>query len=389
MAGVGALYVHVPFCARKCAYCDFLSSETARGDARMGAYVHGLVRQMREAQALGLLSGCMTGYVGGGTPSFLGPELLREIVVAMRECCPSMRELTCEANPDSLDEGLVRMLVDSGCTRLSVGVQSLDDRELCALGRIHTAAQAERAVRTAVASGLDVSVDLMCAIPEQTDDSWEWSLRGAISLGVGHVSVYPLSIEEGTPFARRYAEGRCAWNDEDVQATRMETAERVLEASGLMRYEVASYARTGKECAHNKAYWTGISYLGLGLGAASMLDARTYDKARELVGWLPPRQPDTARVRFSARDHEVEFLDEREAWAEDLMLGMRLVRGIRAERLDGARQTRERLLERGLVAERDGRLLPTHDGWLLGNELFGALWDLASSRTEGPGIPSS
>lgn len=384
-ASVGALYVHVPFCARKCAYCDFVSDATARDDPCLDAYLDERLREIERSAGLGLLSTCKTAYVGGGTPSLLGASRLGRLIRAIRAACPQLEELSCEANPDSLTDDVLGAMAAAGATRVSVGVQSLDDGELVALGRLHTAAQATERVRAALRSGLDVSVDLMCAIPRQTESSWDQTLREAVGLGVGHVSVYPLVIEEGTPFHVRYGGEEAAWNDEDVQAERMERAREVLEAAGLMRYEVASYARPGKRCRHNMAYWTGVEYLGLGRGAASMVGAATYEVVRGLYGWLPglsdeDREPGAGacRMRFSTLDRQTEFLSAREAWAEDLMLGMRLTRGVEAVRMDEAPQVRDDLVARGLIARKGDRLVPTHDGWLLGNELFGALWDLAS-----------
>jgi len=337
--------------------------------------------QIRHAAKLGLLEACTTAYVGGGTPSLLGAQRLALLLGAIREACPRLVELTCEANPESLTNVVLAALVETGATRLSVGVQSLNDAELTALGRLHTAEQARDRVRAAVLTGLDVSVDLMCAIPHQTPESWDTTLREALDLGVGHVSVYPLAIEEGTPLYDVYGDVDVAWNSEDVQAERMEQAQHALEAAGLMRYEVASYAMPGKECLHNQAYWTGVEYVGLGHGAASMVGAGTYNAVRELYGWLPARTNKDARrayrMRFSTVDREVEFLSEREAWAEDLMLGMRRTCGVELARFAGVEHVLQELVERGLVGVRGDHAIPTHDGWLLGNELFGALWGLA------------
>ena len=373
MSSVGALYLHVPFCARKCAYCDFFSAQTRRDDPKLDEFVGRQLALVRRFSETGLLSDCVTAYVGGGTPTLLGASRLARLVEGIREACPHLEELSCEANPDSLTDEVIDAAVGSGVTRLSVGVQSLEDVELERLGRLHTAAQAKERVGAAVASGLDVSVDLMCAIPSQTTRSWDRTLRDVVSLGVGHVSVYPLSIEEGTPLGRAYVDP--AWNDEDVQAERMERSAAVLESEGYSRYEVASYAKPGRQCRHNQAYWTGVPYLGVGRGAASMLDGNLYDTVREVYGWLPMRPRDCARARFSTLDREVEFLSEREAWAEDLMLGMRLTRGVKVAEVPPA--TVSELLGRGLVKLEEDRMAPTHDGWLLGNELYGILWDLA------------
>lgn len=398
-SSVKALYLHIPFCARKCAYCDFASWATPAGDALMGAYAHALGAQLDEVASLGLLEGCETAYVGGGTPTLLGEKDLGQLVEKIvSAAAPS--ELTCEANPDSLTDDVLLAVREAGATRLSVGVQSLDDGELFELGRLHDAACARERVTAAVATGLDVSVDLMCATPGQTPESWKRSLEGVVALGVGHVSVYPLQIEEGTPLDRRYADDPCAWNDPEVQAERMTQAQAALEAYGYRRYEVASYARPGKTCRHNKAYWTGLPYVGLGTGASSMLDLEGYLRLCAACPQLPaapegarrvrltvetPRRELAAEACLTALSFSLEFLTEPQAVAEDLMLGARLVEGLRPELVARARElfgtrfddTVDVLLARGLLAEKNGRLAPTQQGWLLGNELYGALWDLA------------
>lgn len=405
-AGAEALYLHVPFCARKCAYCDFASWATRRDDPLMGAYEAALEREVEEVASAGLLGACETAYVGGGTPSLLGERLLPRLVSAVASRAP-VSELTCEANPESLTDALVEGVARSGCTRLSVGVQSLRDEELEALGRVHDARLARERVGAAVASGLDVSVDLMCATPLQTDESWDATLEGAIALGVGHVSVYPLAIEEGTALWRRYGDAPVAWNDPDVQARRMRRAEEALGRAGLARYEVASYARPGRRCEHNVAYWTGRPYLGIGVRASSMLAREGYERLRRVATSLPALPPGAARVRLTVtggreevaerpslaeRHWDLEVLDEGQAAAEDLMLGFRLSSGVGPALLGHARGAlgaarvdamAERMLARGLVSETAaGGLAPTESGWLLGNELFGACWELAEGTIE-------
>lgn len=399
-AGVGALYLHIPFCAHKCAYCDFASWATPAGDPLMGRYVEALLEELSEAETLGLLDGCETAYVGGGTPSLLGAGPLGRLVGAVRQAAPGLCELSCEANPDSLSDDVICALREAGATRLSVGVQSLCDAELRELGRLHDAACATERVGAAVTSGLDVSVDLMCAIPRQTEASWAATLAAALALGVGHVSVYPLAIEEGTELERRVGDDPCAWNSPDVQADRMSAAQVVLEGSGLRRYEVASYAAAGRECRHNVSYWTGVPYLGLGTNASSMLNLEQYLRLREACPRLPvapsgtvrarlvvetPRREVASEPRLAALSFSLEFLDEAQVVAEDLMLGARLTAGLGPalvahgrDVLGGALDLAlEGLLARGLLSEREGRLAPTEQGWLLGNELYGELWALA------------
>ena len=395
----GALYLHVPFCARKCAYCDFASWATRADDPLMKSYARALESQVDEVSSLGLLEGCETAYVGGGTPSLLGASVLGSLVEkVVRTAAPA--ELTCEANPDSLSDEVLAALTESGATRLSIGVQSLCDEELAVLGRLHDAELARERVRAAVASGLDVSVDLMCATPGQTDESWAKTLSDVGSLGVDHVSVYPLMIEEGTPFDARYGEQECPWNAEEVQASHMKQAQVELESRGFSRYEVASYARRGKECQHNIAYWTGVPYLGLGTGASGMLALEGYLRLASRCPQLPKAPAGTRRVRLtveasraelasrpalSSLPFSLEFLDEGQAAAEDLMLGARLVTGLDPDLVAHARnvlgpsvdEALAGLLADGLLAERGGRLAPTERGWLLGNELYGRLWELA------------
>lgn len=389
---VSALYLHIPFCHARCAYCDF-DSRALRGaalDAAAGRYLEALLARVDALGAAGALADVRTAYVGGGTPTVLGdrlPELVRRV---RAWCSPS--ELTCEANPESLSAELAAALAESGATRVSLGVQSLEDAELAAIGRLHTAEGALEAVALARAAGLDVSCDLMCGLPGQTGESWRRTLAGAVAAGPDHVSVYPLTLEEGTPLARRAEADPALEPDEDLQAWCMAEARRELVAAGYAPYEVASYARPGHECAHNVAYWTGASYLGVGRSAAGMLSAPEWDGLSALLGG-EPAGPGVARVRYVQRDDEaasfeIERLSRREAIAEDLMLGMRMTRGVGPELLARAREALgeksvgaavDGALARGLVAwAPDGRLAPTERGWLLGNELYGLMWGLAA-----------
>lgn len=400
-----ALYLHIPFCAQKCFYCDFSSWSTRQDDNRMKNYVNALKHQLDEAAQLGLLAATKTVYMGGGTPSLLGQDAadLAQNVSALTQ--PS--EFSMEANPDSLSDDLLANLSKGGVTRISLGVQSFNDNELKRLGRIHSADLAYDRVLAAKEHGYDVSVDLMCAIPEQTESSWEYSLSKFISLGVDHVSVYPLTIEDGTALAKQTQDKDTPWNAYDVQADRMQAASKTLQAAGFERYEVASYARNQKSCKHNKMYWTGESYLGLGTSAASMLTAPEYDMLAEKNTSLPARPQDAARARLVVLDSprkigegaslfstefDVEFLTHREAVAEDLMLHARLMEPIspallvESELVFGASRLQDvldlcvhdGLLDCVYADALDGAKTyrPTEKGWLLGNELYGRLWEL-------------
>lgn len=400
-----ALYLHIPFCAQKCFYCDFSSWSTRQDDNRMKDYVNALKHQLDEAAQLGLLAATKTVYMGGGTPSLLGQDaadLARHVLDLTQP-----NEFSMEANPDSLSDNLLANLSKGGVTRISLGVQSFNDNELKSLGRIHSADLAYDRVLAAKEHGYDVSVDLMCAIPEQTESSWEYSLSKFISLGVDHVSVYPLTIEDGTALAKQTQDKDTPWNAYDVQADRMQAASKTLQAAGFERYEVASYARNQKSCKHNKMYWTGESYLGLGTSAASMLTAPEYDMLAEKNTSLPARPQDAARARLVVLDSprkigegaslfstefDVEFLTHREAVAEDLMLHARLMEPIspallvESELVFGASRLQDvldlcvhdGLLDCVYADALDGAKTykPTEKGWLLGNELYGRLWDL-------------
>lgn len=414
--GVAALYLHIPFCVQKCAYCDFASRATVPDDSRMGRYVDVLIDQVHRYADVGLLQETRTAYIGGGTPTLLGPHLVR-LVEAVRGACPNLAEFTSEANPDSLSVSLLARLAEVGLTRISIGVQSTDDAELKSLGRVHDAETALKHVREAVASGLDVSCDLMCATPLQTEASWQQSLRDVLGCGVGHVSVYPLQIEEGTPLSREVGDSEPAWNSTDVQADRMEVAYRVLTDAGYEHYEVASYAKPGKRCLHNIAYWSGQTYLGLGTSAASMLSREAYENLRKVSSWLPHVPDQAFRMRLKVIDNlkpqvKLEVLTGPQAVAEDLMLAMRTADGVSSDQLayaerllgkDKIERCIAKLVRRDLVLASDstnkghdgleaatsgsiaarGALCepkPTHQGWLLGNELYEALWDLAPGQ---------
>lgn len=408
---VTALYVHVPFCAQKCRYCDFDSQSVAPCDldAALDAYFEHLYTRLDAFGNAGALRQIRTVYVGGGTPSLAGERLVKLARRISMWCKPV--EFTCEANPESLTAGLATALDEAGVTRISLGVQTLDNTELAVIGRIHDAERALEAIATVKDVGLDVSCDLMCGLPGQTMASWQYTLDGALAAAPHHVSVYPLTLEEGTPLYRMACRDDSLEPDEDFQAACMDVARERLSSAGYHPYEVASYALDGHECAHNIAYWTGQGYLGLGRSAAGMLDAEDFDR---LAGLFPdvPARGDAHRVRLVQRDDGattfgVEYLTRREAAAEDLMLAFRMTRGVASDLLvraarviptDELTAACDRALELGLatwvpengdtyagpIASVDviagrtcARLAPTHLGWLDGNVLFELFWGLA------------
>ena len=374
-----ALYIHLPFCVKRCGYCDFATEAVPAASPAIDEYVEGLVLELRRKSREGELGAIETAYLGGGTPSHVGAARLTSLLYALSTGMHLEPEVECtmEANPESLTAPMVRDIWALGVNRLSIGVQSFDDEVLRILGRAHDAEAARAAGQAAQKRFRNVSVDLMGGIPGQSLASFEASVREAVALGVTHVSVYPLAIEPHTPFDRAVMRGEMPEPDDDVEAACMEAASRILEEAGFIRYEVASYARPGFASRHNTAYWTGVPYLGLGRSAATMTQ--------------------NAERRMRVQDGQVvDDLNARQMAAEDLMLGMRRANGVSDARvtaaaavIDGAdagspggevRSVAEAFAELsalGLVEHAGGRWRPTERGWLCGNELYGRLLDLA------------
>ena len=391
-----SLYVHVPFCLSKCAYCDFYSEV---GELRQHArFVDAALFEAGHWSHYGLLDDVPTLYVGGGTPTVLGVELVR-LVRGLAETARlrADAEVTVETNPEVTDATLVAELIDAGVNRFSLGVQSFDDEVLRTLGRCHDAARAREATRVLREAGVAFSIDLICGVPGQSAESWEATLEEAVSCGARHVSVYPLSIEPGTPMASAVEAGRMAEPDSDVAADMMLAAEVALAVAGMPRYEVASYAQPGREARHNIVYWTGGAYLGVGPHAASMLPVDAFERVAAGEGWTVPDGGGVvaARVRFTrtttleqylrhplARPEPLELLSAAAAAREDVMLELRLTLGVGAEKAAAAGVTEALadLAEEGLVTldpDPDGvaRWRTTQRGWLLGNRVFGAVWN--------------
>jgi putative oxygen-independent coproporphyrinogen III oxidase len=381
------VYVHVPLCVSKCAYCDFCSIATSERTA--DEVVAALTFQASALAPAGSGFRAKTLYLGGGTPSVLGPRLPR-LVTAMRTVFGvplEGAEVTVEANPDSMVPALAVALAPAGVTRVSLGVQSFDDAVLRVLGRAHDGNGALRAAAAVTATGaLDLSIDLMCGIPGQDMRSWEESLDLAVRAGASHVSVYPLTVEPGTPMDAEVVAGVLPEPDQDLAAEMMLFAEGMLAAEGLVRYEVANFAVPGHESRHNSAYWTGRPYLALGPSAHGMLAA---DDAPLVGVTVPSEHADAARMRYSytadvgawldaplAPPVETEWLTGAEALREDAMLGLRLTAGIDdslAARADVV-PALESLVRDGLLEHAGGRWRVTQRGWLLGNQVFGRVW---------------
>ncbi len=312
------IYIHIPFCQRKCLYCDFCSFEASDAALRR-SYTDALCREL-EAYAP-RLNGYIadTVYIGGGTPSLLTVEETKRILEPLSACVPLAKdvEVTSEVNPATADREMLRAWHEMGIRRLSVGVQSFRDSELAALGRLHTAEQAEAFLRMAREVGYEnISLDLMYGIPGQTAESFRESLSRAVALAPNHISAYSLKVEEGTPFARM--RDSLALPDEDTDAAFYELCIATLAEAGYRHYEISNYARPGCESRHNMRYWRMEEYLGVGLAAYSYFGGVRFGRDRDLAAYLS---------RDFVRDMGVKE-EPAEPELETIMLGLRLADGI-------------------------------------------------------------
>ncbi len=367
-----SLYIHVPFCRAKCAYCDFNSYPGQQ--EIFEDYVTALIGEMAQAGP----GRVRTIYVGGGTPTVLPLSLLARILAGARRAfavAPDA-EVSVEANPGTVGVETLAGLRELGVNRLSLGVQSFDDAELRLLGRIHTATEAVAAVAAARQAGFDnLNLDLIYGLPDQRPDAWASSLERALALQPEHLSLYALSVEEGTPLAASIAGGRLPAPDPDRAAEMYELAEEILADAGYVHYEISNWARTAAHrCRHNLTYWRNEPYLGIGAGAHSWAAGRRWANVARPAEYV-------ARVVAGARpiDSEEE-IDLPLEMGETMIMGLRLLdEGVAAGRfqarfgLDLDQQfglDLAQLVDLGLV-ERDGQGVKlSRRGHLLGNQAF-------------------
>lgn len=316
--GAAGLYIHIPFCRRKCLYCDFCSYPD-RDSATLQGYVERLCRELADrAPSLGQRE-IDTVYFGGGTPTLLPPAHfvhLLDTVRAHYTLAPDA-EITTECNPATADEGKLSALRSLGINRLSIGMQSADDGELAALGRIHSAAQAKDTVREARKAGFDnVSLDIMYGIPTQTRDSFRRTLDAVLALEPEHISAYSLILEEGTPFFE--VRDSLALPDEDAVCDMTAEALSILRGAGYERYEISNFAKSGYRSRHNLHYWNLDDYLGVGIAAHSLIGRVREQNRPDLAAYLGGKD-------IGERE---ELLDDRTLCDEYVMLRLRLADGV-------------------------------------------------------------
>ncbi|MEW6724552.1 MAG: radical SAM family heme chaperone HemW [Bacillota bacterium] len=373
-----AVYVHIPFCLRKCHYCDFFSVLYAPAVA--DHYLAALHRELELAAADPRFAGhpVSSVFVGGGTPSVLPPAALARLLERLARSFSLMSsvEITLEANPGTVDGPALADLRAAGYNRLSLGIQSFHDEFLRVLGRIHDRRTALASVEAARRAGFaNLNLDLMHGLPGQTPDQWAADLDQAIALAPDHVSAYGLAVEEATPFARWAEEGSLPLPDEETARTMLLMAMDRLPQAGYQHYETSNYARPGYRCQHNLAYWENRDYLGLGAGAWSHVAGQRWGNLRDLEEY----------ARRVAADQlpqgEIHHLDARTELVETVLMGLRLLDGVDQEAFavrfgrtmnDCFPGKLEALSRQGLLESDGRRWRLTRTAWPVANQVWAA-----------------
>lgn len=323
------IYIHIPFCISKCIYCDFCSAPA--DDETKEHYVDALCREIavagERAEADGDKRKISTIFFGGGTPSILHSALLIKIMNAVRGafCVADDAEITVECNPGTLSKSKLATYKDIGVNRLSIGLQSPNNRELKNLGRIHTYEQFEESYIEARLAGFDnINVDIMSAIPNQTVAGYEDNLRKVIALKTEHISAYSLIVEEGTPLYNMVerTHGRILPSEDEDREMYAMTKVMLAEA-GYSRYEISNYAKPGRECRHNISYWERADYLGFGVAAASLLGKRRFTNTLDVASYIANPIDDHSEEQLLTLNDEME---------EYMFLGLRMMKGVDTER---------------------------------------------------------
>lgn len=363
------LYIHIPFCVRKCAYCDFLSGPADYEAQR--SYKEALIREIENVESFAD-SEVSSIFIGGGTPSVFSEQWMAEVLekVYTHFNVRQDAEISIEANPGTVDLGKLAVYRQAGINRISFGCQSGDNRELKLLGRIHTWEEFRESFSMAREAGFsNINVDLMSGLPGQSLASWEDSLYKTAQLKPEHISAYSLIIEEGTPFASQKLE----LPDEEEERNMYERTREILEDWGYHQYEISNYARPGRECRHNLGYWQRKEYLGLGLGSASLVGETRFSNTRNMENYLN-NSDSAAKIR-----EEREILTVQEQMEEFMFLGLRMTEGISVARFYEMfgiplEQVYGKVLEKykklELLEERGGRLRLTRRGISVSNPIL-------------------
>ena len=375
------LYIHIPFCVKKCEYCDFLSWNA--GEEERQQYVAALLSEIESYREFAKGYRVSTIFIGGGTPSVLLPKQMEDILQKIYEIFELERrpEITVEVNPGTVDEEKLQCYKENGVNRLSMGLQSVKDEKLRLLGRIHTYQEFVESYELARKAGFDnISTDLISSVPGQTLQEWKEELETAAAQNPEHISVYQLIIEEGTPFYEKYAEHPELLPDEETSREIYLWTGKFLKEAGYEQYEISNYAKPGKESRHNLKYWERGDYLGLGLGAASMVRNIRMSNTKDMRTYLERcDKPKTMR-------EDVQFLEEPRQMEEFMFLGLRKTRGVSKKefkRIFGREmdmvyeKALHKCLENGMLLEHKDRIFLSEEGTLLSNMVLSEfLFDL-------------
>lgn len=386
------IYIHVPFCLRRCGYCDFntyTATDLGAGASR-GHYAQMVIREMALIRQWQCDHGieepaASTVFFGGGTPTVLAAADLVAMVDTIRAIwgLTPDAEITTEANPDTVDEAYIAELADGGFTRISFGMQSAVPHVLATLDRTHTPSNVAAGVDAATMAGLRSSVDLIYGAPGESLEDWRTSVEAALDLGVHHISAYALTVEPTTKMGRRIAAGTLPKPDDDDEAAKYELADELFTQAGLDWYEISNWARPGYESRHNLGYWRNVDWAGLGPGAHSHYRCHAMSSnGYGLRSW------DIAHPRLwgvAINEHRVPWADSERITAEEnleelIMLGLRMREGLDLERIDRviAVDRLTPMIEEGLVTVVDGRrVVPTRRGRLINDTVIERFFDLA------------
>ena len=379
-----SLYLHIPFCRHRCSYCDF-NTYTGLDDLKE-AYAQALADEVGQVAAVAgeKQLPVQTVFFGGGTPSLMSPAALAQIMQSVRRHFNLLpvAEISLEANPGTVDDAYLKALRALGINRLSLGMQSANRTELALLEREHDFQTVASAVSLARAAGFDnVSLDLIYGLPDQSLDAWEHSLHAALDLAPDHLSLYCLTIEQGTPMHRWLQQGQIAAPDPDLAADQYELACALLDTGGWEHYEISNWARPGRACRHNLTYWRNGDYLGLGAGAHGHAAGYRYAVVRQprvYLRRLREGRPD--HFPLSAAVAQAHRLGAEEAMADTIVTQLRLLqegidqvafrRRFGRDVRDVYGDTVDQLLRWDLLREAGNRLLLTRRGWFLSNQVF-------------------
>jgi len=372
-----ALYIHIPFCISKCNYCSFNSY--AGLESLQKRYVEAMLAECRKVITEGQLEALQTIFLGGGTPTLLSNDLLSTLLTSITTIFKTERdcEFSIEANPGTLDQSKLQVLLDAGVNRLSIGVQSFADKELQAISRSHSAEDAKQAIAMAKTAGFkNISIDLMYGLPQQSAKSWKNNLETALSLNIQHLSLYQLTVEEGTPLETMLQNGKRHLPDEDTIADMDDITAALTKQQGLSQYEISNYAKYGFQCRHNINYWENNDFYGIGAGAVG------YIRGTRIKNINDPEQYCSLLETAQSVTLEKECLDKNSSFGETMIMGLRMNCGVSIQKLQDRYglvpdqvygKTLERLLANNLLEYSDGCLRLTTQGRQFANMVMAEL----------------